>query len=122
MAGPCRSFVSEWPGTGIARWRDEAKRAGFRGSACADLLTTGCLPHAYVILIPCAAWASLPEAGAQCGSSARWDLCGGLPERAVPTATVKKDSNCHFQQEGWFFNVRIIPNVIPTNIHKGLWF
>ena len=27
-----------------------------------------------------------PEAGAQCISSARWDLCGGPPERAVPTA------------------------------------
>ena len=30
-----------------------------------------------------------PERGAQCGSSARWDLCGGPPERAVPTATVE---------------------------------
>jgi hypothetical protein len=30
--------------------------------------------------------ASLPEVGAQCGNSARWDLCGGRPERAVPTA------------------------------------
>ncbi|HEY3034511.1 MAG TPA: hypothetical protein VGJ54_07615, partial [Streptosporangiaceae bacterium] len=28
-----------------------------------------------------------PEAGAQCGNSARWDLCGGPPARAVPTAT-----------------------------------
>src|SRR5205807_255423 len=28
-----------------------------------------------------------PEAGAQCGSPARWDLCGGPPVRAVPTAT-----------------------------------
>jgi hypothetical protein len=28
-----------------------------------------------------------PEVGAQCGSSARWDLCGGRPERAVPTVT-----------------------------------
>jgi hypothetical protein len=28
----------------------------------------------------------VPEAGAQCGSSARWDLCGGPPARAVPTA------------------------------------
>jgi hypothetical protein len=28
-----------------------------------------------------------PEAGAQCGSPARWDLCGGPPESAVPTAT-----------------------------------
>jgi hypothetical protein len=27
-----------------------------------------------------------PKAGAQCGSSARWDLCGGPPARAVPTA------------------------------------
>jgi hypothetical protein len=29
-----------------------------------------------------------PEAGAQCVSSARWDLCGGPPARAVSTATV----------------------------------
>src|SRR5260370_20383892 len=28
-----------------------------------------------------------PKAGAQCGSSARWDLCGGPPARAVPTGT-----------------------------------
>ena len=27
------------------------------------------------------------EAGAQCGNTARWDLCGGPPARAVPTAT-----------------------------------
>ncbi len=26
-----------------------------------------------------------PEAGAQCGNSARWDLSGGPPARAVPT-------------------------------------
>ena len=31
--------------------------------------------------------ASLPEVGAQCGRAARWDLCGGRPVRAVPTAT-----------------------------------
>ena len=30
---------------------------------------------------------SEPKAGAQCGNPARWDLCGGLPARAVPTAT-----------------------------------
>ena len=28
-----------------------------------------------------------PKVGAQCGSPARWDLCGGPPARAVPTAT-----------------------------------
>ena len=30
-----------------------------------------------------------PKAGAQCGSRARWDLCGGPPARAVPTANVR---------------------------------
>jgi hypothetical protein len=33
------------------------------------------------------AHASRPEAGARCGSSARRDLCGGWPARAIPTAT-----------------------------------
>ena len=28
-----------------------------------------------------------PKVGARCGSPARWDLCGGPPARAVPTAT-----------------------------------
>ena len=32
--------------------------------------------------------ALLPEAGARCGNAARRDLCGGWPERAIPTATV----------------------------------
>ncbi len=31
--------------------------------------------------------ASTPEVGAQCGSSARWDLRGGPSVRTVPTAT-----------------------------------
>ncbi len=30
-----------------------------------------------------------PEAGAQCGSAARWDLYGGPPARAVPTVIPK---------------------------------
>ena len=29
----------------------------------------------------------IPEVGAQCGSSARWDLCGGCGEIRIPTAT-----------------------------------
>ena len=36
---------------------------------------------------PKARHAFVPEAGAQCGNSARWDLRGGWPERAIPTAT-----------------------------------
>src|ERR1019366_7057683 len=31
-----------------------------------------------------------PKVGAQCGNPARWDLCGGPPARAVPTATFLK--------------------------------
>jgi hypothetical protein len=30
------------------------------------------------------------KAGAQCGSAARWDLCGGPLERAVPTAIISR--------------------------------
>ncbi|MGP7996142.1 MAG: tetratricopeptide repeat protein [Streptosporangiaceae bacterium] len=30
-----------------------------------------------------------PKVGAQCGNPARWDLCGGPPARAVPTATLR---------------------------------
>ncbi|MCX6345650.1 MAG: hypothetical protein NT018_11360, partial [Armatimonadetes bacterium] len=37
--------------------------------------------------------ASLPEAGAQCNSLARWDLCGGLRVTSVPTATEYKTPN-----------------------------
>ena len=40
--------------------------------------------------------ASLPEVGAQCGSSARWDLCGGRPVRAVPTAKDKHNRSYAF--------------------------
>ena len=49
-----------------------------RQPACRDMET---------IRIPNRVCASLPEVGAQCGSSARWDLRGGRPVRAVPTAT-----------------------------------
>src|SRR5664279_3470658 len=35
-------------------------------------------------LSPRALSAFAPKAGAQCGSSARWDPCGGPPVRAVP--------------------------------------
>jgi len=88
MARLCRSFASEWPGTGIARWRDAAKRVGSLGNECAGWSTAGCLLPAGVILIPCAARGSLPEAGAQCGSPARWDLCRRSWATMIPSPTV----------------------------------
>ena len=39
-------------------------------------------------LPPSALHRHAPKAGAQCGSSARWDLRGAPPVRAVPTATI----------------------------------
>ena len=33
------------------------------------------------------ACASIPEVGAQCGSSACWDLCGGCRVTGIPTAS-----------------------------------
>ncbi|HEX3313153.1 MAG TPA: reverse transcriptase domain-containing protein [Streptosporangiaceae bacterium] len=38
--------------------------------------------------------ARLPKARAQCGSPARWDLRGGPPARAVPTATLLSPVGC----------------------------
>jgi transposase InsO family protein len=46
----------------------------------------GSRPSVSCTPIPRCASTFVPEAGAQCGSSARWDLCGGPPARAVPTA------------------------------------
>jgi len=43
------------------------------------------LPAYSIPSLKCAS-ALAPEAGAQCGSPARWDLRGGPPVRAVPTA------------------------------------
>src|SRR5260370_42693888 len=31
-----------------------------------------------------------PKVGAQCGNPARWDLRGGPPAKAVPTATISR--------------------------------
>ncbi|MDR1677016.1 MAG: hypothetical protein LBS44_01335 [Deltaproteobacteria bacterium] len=33
-------------------------------------------------------WPQNPTLGVQCVSSARWDLCGGIPVRVFPTATL----------------------------------
>ena len=50
-----------------------------------------------------------PEAGAQCGNSARWDLCGGPPARAVPTAT------------GRFYRSRMFQLLIRVSTYLRRW-
>ncbi len=69
--------------------RDSKTRPGRRAG------TKACQVH-WTVYVKCLRCASTfaPEAGAQCVSSARWDLGGGRPEpsrgRAVPTATINR--------------------------------
>jgi len=53
------------------------------GHSAAESVTSACLPYEKPLRL-----IVIPEVRAVCGSSARTDLCGGPPERAVPTATV----------------------------------
>src|SRR5271156_752057 len=59
----------------------------FCGDECNDSSANGCLRPIFAILIPRAVCASLPEARAGCGKSARTDLCGGYGAIRIPTAT-----------------------------------
>ena len=53
------------------------------------------------------------EAGAQCGNTARWDLCGGPPARAVPTAT-----GAFYRSELGFLELRIDEHLVRWAMHK----
>ena len=53
------------------------------GHSAAESVASACLPYEKLLRL-----IVIPEVRAVCGSSARTDLCGGPPERAVPTATV----------------------------------
>ena len=53
------------------------------------------------------------EAGAQCGNTARWDLCGGPPARAVPTAT-----GAFYRSELSFLALRIDQHLVRWAMQK----
>ena len=59
-----------------------------------------------------------PKAGAQCVSSARWDLRGGL-ERAVPTASLPRTSRCACGS--WIVRRRVVGNALlhPPGCGRG---
>ena len=65
-----------------------------------------------------------PEAGAQCGNSARWDLCGGPPTRAVPTATRTGNAGDKFvslnRYVAWRLR-RLLVKKRGRNLHAGQW-
>jgi group II intron reverse transcriptase/maturase len=78
--------------TGSRRFGTAASAPASTGSGCTDSQLGGCRLPACCIPLPMCASTPAPKAGAQCGSSARWDLRGGPPARAVPTAIVRE---CH---------------------------
>ncbi len=92
---PCPGTAMRSPRS-APRWRDTGtRRYGAPQPARPDDLGTD-EPHPDSMATPPPRDVSLPggplrrhspKVGAQCGSPARWDLCGGPPARAVPTAT-----------------------------------
>src|SRR6266536_2907969 len=77
-------LVRHWYGRSGAAASDTAST----GSGCAATRSDGSLPPASPIPGPISDSTPAPKSGAQCVSSARWDLRGGPPARAVPTAIV----------------------------------
>src|SRR6266545_6583261 len=69
----------------MKRFGAEASAADSPGSAMAGSPIDGCPLPASCIHTPACASLPGPKAGARCGSSARRDLSGGPPARAVPT-------------------------------------
>ncbi len=69
-----------WSDTGGMRFGAAASVAGLPGSGCIGSPDAGSRERVFSIPGRRCASTFLPEAGAQCVSSARWDLSGGRPE------------------------------------------
>src|SRR5262249_46497424 len=75
-----KPFAPRSLATGIARFFVAANGGGFRGRAC-DGLTRAGSPELLSHTLGLSSVLMLgPEVRAQCGSAARWDLCGGRLE------------------------------------------
>jgi hypothetical protein len=72
-------------GTGSRRFGAAASAPAWTGNEEAAWRLDGCLQPGSCIPGPTRDSTPEPERGAQCGSSARWDLRGGRPAMAVPT-------------------------------------
>src|SRR5262249_6396405 len=92
---PCPATSTKWRPSeprscdcGTGRSGAAASATVSTGNGCAATRSDGSLPSASLIPGPTSDSALAPKSGAQCVSSARWDLRGGPPARAVPTAIV----------------------------------
>jgi hypothetical protein len=87
---------------GLSRFGDEASAAASTGREWIDSRNNGFLVPALFILGRNSALLSEPKIRAQCGSSARWDLCGGRLARSrvnrpyrdppIPTNRIELDA------------------------------
>ena len=80
MGMPLRHSPTGQSATGTGRSCAEARGQGCRGRAWRGTALAGSPLLASDILGLSSVSTSGPKAGAQCVSSARWDLCGGRPE------------------------------------------
>ena len=87
IAGRFAPFAPRRPDTGARRSGAAASVTDSTGNEWTALPADGSRLRVCSTPIPKCALAFVLKAGAQCGSSARWDLSGGPPARAVPTAT-----------------------------------
>lgn len=83
----CTSSVSRSGDSGTARCRGAARTAEYAGTGCGGSSTAGCIQAVCATPLPRGDLASSPEAGAQCGKAARWDLWRGLWATMIPTPT-----------------------------------
>ena len=80
---PSQRSPTGWFTSGVDRSRGAARRQGCRGHAWRGTAPGGSLRLESSIPGQSSALTFEPEAGAQCVSSARWDLCGGRPEASL---------------------------------------
>src|SRR5664279_184629 len=102
-------------GSGVSIGLDRVRRAVARGHEAADLASpVACRPTRRV----------LPEVGAQCGSSARWDLCGGLVSMNAGRRGCdgKEDlADCGAGREMEVGPSGAVVRTVAPNHHEGRW-
>lgn len=88
-------FELAWSSVGIVRYGDAANGGDFNGIACVVLSLAACLRSASFILGLVGDLTVEPKARAQCGNSARWDLCGGRLESSRTKSRPYRDQRMY---------------------------
>ena len=90
----------DWSRPGIGRCDVAASGDPSTGTECSDSLPAGSLRSTLSIPGPTTTSRSEPKARAQCGNSARWDLCGGRPESSPTKGRPCRDRHVRHAESG----------------------